>query len=109
MQDSHSQKQDHFRFHSRHAHLSSAFGSDWFGTQAERFARVFGTPAFLIVQTLIVVVWVVLNAAGWLRFDAYPFIFLNLAFSLQAAYAAPLILLAETRQADRQKAHADAD
>src|SRR2546425_990602 len=50
-----------------------------------------------------------LNPAGWTRFDVYPFILLNLAFSLQALYATPLILLAQTRQADRDKAHADAD
>lgn len=86
-----------------------AFGGDWFGVRAERFARFFGTPAFLGAQTLIVVGWVVVNATGLTHFDIYPFIFLNLAFSLQAAYAAPLILLAQTRQADRDKASADAD
>ena len=53
--------------------------------------------------------WIGLNAFGLTKFDVYPFILLNLAFSLQAAYAAPLILLAQTRQADRDKAHADAD
>ena len=53
--------------------------------------------------------WIGLNVAGVFTFDIYPFILLNLAFSLQAAYAAPLILLAQTRQADRDKAHADAD
>lgn len=99
----------HFRFHLQHAHLSSAFGSDWFGVRAETFARFFGTPTFLIGQTLVVVVWIGLNAFGVTSFDIYPFILLNLAFSLQAAYAAPLILLAQTRQADRDKAHADAD
>jgi uncharacterized membrane protein len=58
---------------------------------------------------VIVFVWIALNTAGVFKFDIYPFILLNLAFSLQAAYAAPLILLAQTRQADRDKAHADAD
>ncbi|HYL81878.1 MAG TPA: DUF1003 domain-containing protein, partial [Candidatus Acidoferrum sp.] len=53
--------------------------------------------------------WILVNIAGLTTFDIYPFILLNLAFSLQAAYAAPLILLAQTRQADRDKAHADAD
>ena len=99
----------HFRFHAPHAHLSAAFGSDWFGLKAETFARFFGTPTFLIAQTVIVVIWIALNAAGLTQFDIYPFILLNLAFSLQAAYAAPLILLAQTRQADRDKAHAEAD
>ena len=99
----------HFRFHAPHAHLAPIFGNDWFGAKAERFARFFGTPTFLLGQTGIVVVWIALNAAGFARFDVYPFILLNLAFSLQAAYAAPMILLAQARQADRDKAHADAD
>jgi uncharacterized membrane protein len=99
----------HFRFHRPHAHLSSVFGDNWFGAKAEAFARFFGTPTFLIAQTVIVAGWIGLNGAGVARFDLYPFILLNLAFSLQAAYAAPLILLAQTRQADRDKAHADAD
>jgi len=99
----------HFRFHAPHAHLSSAFGDDWFGVRAERFARFFGTPTFLIVQTVLVGIWILLNVVGLTHFDVYPFILLTLAFSLQAAYAAPLILLAQTRQADRDKALADAD
>jgi len=99
----------HFRFHAPHVHLSSVFGDDWFGTKAEGFARFFGTPTFLIAQTIIVAIWIVLNVANFTQFDVYPFILLNLAFSLQAAYAAPLILLAQTRQADRDKVHTDAD
>src|SRR5438477_6089323 len=99
----------HFRFHAPHAHLTSVFGDDLFGRKAEDFARFFGTPRFLLVQSAIVAVWIALNAAGVATFDVYPFILLNLAFSTQAAYAAPLILLAQTRQADRDKAHADAD
>jgi uncharacterized membrane protein len=99
----------HYRFHRPHLHLSSVFGDDWFALKAEQFARFFGTPTFLIAQTVIVLVWMGVNLAGWTKFDVYPFILLNLAFSLQAAYAAPLILLAQTRQADRDKVHADAD
>jgi uncharacterized membrane protein len=99
----------HFRFHAPHVHLSSPFGDSWFGVKAEAFARFFGTPTFLITQTAIVSIWIGLNVAGFTRFDVYPFILLNLAFSLQAAYAAPLILLAQTRQADRDKALAEAD
>ncbi|HEY3960849.1 MAG TPA: DUF1003 domain-containing protein [Solirubrobacteraceae bacterium] len=82
------------------------FGGDTFGVQAERFARFFGTPKFILAQTALVLLWILLNvlaitqAIAW---DKYPFIALNLAFSLQAAYAAPLILLAQTRQADRDK------
>jgi uncharacterized membrane protein len=99
----------HFRFHAPHAHLHSVFGGDWFALKAESFARFFGTPVFLVGQTVLVTVWIALNTAGYTHFDIYPFILLNLAFSLQAAYAAPLILLAQTRQADRDKAHAEAD
>ncbi|MBN3806795.1 DUF1003 domain-containing protein [Paraburkholderia sp. Ac-20336] len=99
----------HYRFHLPHVHLTSVFGDDWFALKAEQFARFFGTPTFLIGQTVVVLVWMIVNLAGWTKFDAYPFILLNLAFSLQAAYAAPLILLAQTRQADRDKMHADAD
>jgi uncharacterized membrane protein len=98
-----------FRFHLPHAHLETVFGGDWFALKAEAFARFFGTPFFLISQTVVVGVWIIVNATGFTSFDLYPFILLNLAFSLQAAYAAPLILLAQTRQADRDKAHAEAD
>ena len=67
-------------------------------------ARFFGTPQYILGQTIVVLGWVTLNAIGIVRhWDPYPFILLNLAFSLQAAYAAPLILLAQTRQADRDK------
>ena len=98
-----------FRFHLPHQHLETVFGGDWFALKAEAFARFFGTPFFLISQTVVVGVWIIANATGFTSFDLYPFILLNLAFSLQAAYAAPLILLAQTRQADRDKAHAQAD
>jgi uncharacterized membrane protein len=98
-----------FRFHLPLGHLTSVFGNDWFALKAEAFARFFGTPVFLVAQTFIVAVWIAVNVAGVWKFDLYPFILLNLAFSLQAAYAAPLILLAQTRQADRDKAHAEAD
>jgi uncharacterized membrane protein len=98
-----------FRVATSEPHAGGAFGSDRFGQKAEAFARFFGTPQFLIGQTLIVGTWIALNAIavgfGW---DPYPFILLNLLFSTQAAYAAPLILLAQTRQADRDKSHAEA-
>ena len=81
-----------------------AFGADTFGRIAERIARFFGTPQYIIGQSIVVIAWVILNAFAFAgRWDPYPFILLNLAFSLQAAYAAPLILLAQTRQADRDK------
>lgn len=101
---------NHRRFHAPHAHLGSPFGEDRFGRLAETFARFFGTPRFIIGQTVLVLAWIAVNAAVVaFRWDPYPFILLNLAFSTQAAYAAPLILLAETRQADRDKAWSDAD
>ncbi|CAN5447000.1 hypothetical protein BH09VER1_BH09VER1_35580 [soil metagenome] len=100
---------NHLRFHLPHEHLGTVFGGDWFALKAEAFARFFGTPLFLVAQTVIVGAWITINVTGLTHFDIYPFILLNLAFSLQAAYAAPLILLAQTRQADRDKAHADAD
>ncbi len=102
-------RRHYFRFHAPHAHLESTFGSGRFGVKAEGFARFFGTPTFLVVQSVVVAIWIGINAIGVTHFDVYPFILLNLAFSLQSAYAAPLILLAQTRQADRDKAHADAD
>jgi uncharacterized membrane protein len=82
----------------------SAFGEDSFGRGAEAAARFFGTPQYIFGQTVGVALWIALNSlALGLHWDPYPFILLNLAFSTQAAYAAPLILLAQTRQADRDK------
>ena len=82
-----------------------AFGHDAFGRTAERVARFFGTPRYIVGQSIVVIAWIAVNAAAIdYRWDPYPFILLNLAFSTQAAYAAPLILLAQTRQADRDKA-----
>ena len=87
---------------------TSAFGEDTFGRKAEAAARFFGTPKYILGQTLIVIAWIAVNAvAVSFRWDPYPFILLNLAFSTQAAYAAPLILLAQTRQADRDKVALD--
>jgi uncharacterized membrane protein len=81
-----------------------AFGRDAFGRRAETLARFFGTPQYIVGQSIVVVIWIALNAAAiGFQWDPYPFILLNLAFSTQAAYAAPLILLAQTRQADRDK------
>ena len=102
-------KREFYRFHLPHVHLASVFGDDWFSLKAEAFARFFGTPVFLISQTVFVLAWMAANAVGVAHFDVYPFILLNLAFSLQAAYAAPLILLAQTRQADRDKMQSLAD
>ena len=94
----------------RRRELHGAFGNDAFGRLAEKAARFFGTPQYILGQTVAVLAWVVLNSTQLhlgFAWDVYPFIALNLLFSLQAAYAAPLILLAQTRQADRDKMHAD--
>ena len=83
---------------------------DSVGAFAEGIARFLGTGRFLAVQTVLVVVWIALNVfAVRLQWDPYPFILLNLAFSTQAAYAAPLILLAQNRQTDRDRVQAEED
>jgi uncharacterized membrane protein len=90
--------------------LSVELDRDAFGRFSERLARFMGTGTFLFWQSLFVVVWIALNlAAASLRWDPYPFILLNLAFSTQAAYAAPLILLAQNRQDDRDRISLDED
>jgi uncharacterized membrane protein len=102
----------------RHDDLSSPRGTpggpvydpEAFGNLAERLARFFGTPRYIVGQTVVVVIWIALNvAAVSLQFDPYPFILLNLAFSTQAAYAAPLILLAQNRQTDREREETERD
>jgi len=86
----------------------SAFGEDTFGRMAEKAARFFGTPQYIVGQTIVVAAWIVFNTVALIHhFDPRPFILLNLIFSTQAAYAAPLILLAQTRQADRDKMHSE--
>jgi uncharacterized membrane protein len=83
---------------------------DAVGAFAEGIARFLGTGRYLAAQTIVVIVWIALNVfAVTLRWDPYPFILLNLAFSTQAAYAAPLILLAQNRQADRDRVQAEED
>jgi uncharacterized membrane protein len=88
-----------------------AYDSDTFGTFAEQFARFMGTAQFLLYMTLVVAVWVLWNwlAPADAKWDPYPFIFLTLILSLQASYAAPLILLAQNRQELRDKVIAEQD
>lgn len=100
---------NHLRHHHATLALGHPFGSGAFGAFAEAMARFFGTPVYLVGQSLVVAAWVAYNAVAGNGFDPYPFILLNLAFSLQAAYAAPMILLAETRQAERDKHWSQAD
>ena len=91
--------------------LGYHYDPEGFGRFSERIAHTMGTAKFLVIQTVLVAAWItwhVVAPEGW-RIDAFPFILLNLAFSTQAAYAAPLILLAETRQADRDREEAKED
>src|SRR5688500_98135 len=90
--------------------LRFSIDPDAFGQFSERLARFLGTGKFLFWQTLLVIAWITLNlVAVSLRWDPYPFILLNLAFSTQAAYAAPLILLAQNRQDDRDRVSLEED
>jgi uncharacterized membrane protein len=87
------------------------YDTEAFGRFAETIARFIGTARFLVLQTVVVIAWVTWNVvlSPRLRFDEFPFIFLTLALSLQAAYAAPLILLAQNRQTDRDRVNLEED
>jgi uncharacterized membrane protein len=90
--------------------MGARYDADAFGRMSEAVARFLGTGRFLAGQTLLVIGWIVLNTLGFVKhWDPYPFILLNLAFSTQAAYAAPLILLAQNRQDDRDRANIERD
>ena len=90
--------------------MGARYDADAFGRFSEAIARFLGTGRFLFWQTVLVIGWIVLNTVGLVNhWDPYPFILLNLAFSTQAAYAAPLILLAQNRQDDRDRANIERD
>src|SRR6266699_3246721 len=90
--------------------MGARYDADAFGRFSEAIARFLGTGRFLAGQTVLVICWIAINTAGFIsRWDPYPFILLNLAFSTQAAYAAPLILLAQNRQDDRDRASIERD
>ena len=91
--------------------LKPSYDPEAFGRWSERFARFLGTAKFLVYMTAFVLLWVTWNslAPENLKFDHYPFIFLTLLLSLQASYAAPLILLAQNRQADRERIQGNED
>lgn len=94
----------------RRGRFGNFYDPEAFGRFSEAIARTLGTGRFLVIQTVIVSGWIVVNVfAASLEWDPYPFILLNLAFSTQAAYAAPLILLAQNRQDDRDRAQAEID
>ena len=88
----------------------SLYDADAFGRFSEGLARLLGTGKYLFGQTVFVIFWIILNTIGIIKsWDPYPFILLNLAFSTQAAYAAPLILLAQNRQDERDRATTERD
>src|SRR6516165_12144424 len=92
------------------APMGARYDADAFGRFSEAIARFLGTGRFLFGQTVFVIGWIILNIiAGVHHWDPYPFILLNLAFSTQAAYAAPLILLAQNRQDERDRANVERD
>ena len=87
-----------------------AYDADAFGRLSERIARFIGTGRFLVYMTVFVIVWLIINTlAAKYIFDEYPFVFLTLILSLLASYAAPLILLAQNRQADRDRVQYEQD
>ena len=88
----------------RRRRFTMRYDSEAFGQFSEYIARFLGTAQYLVIQSFIVLVWVALNVAfEFMRWDEYPFILLTLVLSLQASYAAPLILLAQNRQEDRER------
>ena len=90
--------------------LGVHYDPEAFGRFSEAIARTLGTARFLVIQTVVVAIWIALNIIGFFgKWDPYPFILLNLAFSTQAAYAAPLILLAQNRQAERDRVQQELD
>jgi uncharacterized membrane protein len=103
----------HLRFHKEHQeNAAHPFGGGGYGRFAETVARSMGTPQFLLGQSSILIIWICLNGFilhGGAVWDVYPFILLNLMLSFQAAYAAPLILVASNRQGERDALRADAD
>ncbi|GAA3937737.1 DUF1003 domain-containing protein [Streptomyces gulbargensis] len=95
----------------RRPRLLPEYDPEAFGRMSERIARFLGTGRFIVWMTVMIIAWVVWNvsAPAGLRFDEYPFIFLTLMLSLQASYAAPLILLAQNRQDDRDRVNLEQD
>jgi uncharacterized membrane protein len=85
------------------------YDPDAFGQFSEAIARFLGTARYLLIQSISVIVWVAVNVLNLAPFDKYPFIFLTLILSLQASYAAPLILLAQNRQEDREREQVERD
>ena len=89
--------------------LGVHYDPESFGRLSETIARYLGTARYLVFQTVVIIIWIAINILPDFRFDPYPFILLTLALSMQASYAAPLILLAQNRQADRDRAQGERD
>ena len=86
------------------------YDAEAFGRLTERIARFLGTGRYLVLQTAVILLWIIVNTVpGFPHFDPYQFLFLTLILSLQAAYSAPLILLAQNRQDDRDRVNLEAD
>jgi uncharacterized membrane protein len=101
---------DALRHQNAAGHDEPLFGTDFFGRWSERIARLLGTPAFLIGQTVVTIAWIGMNLNFLFKpFDPYPFILLNLAYSIQSGFAAPFILCAQVRQDNRDKTTTVAD
>ena len=95
----------HFNWHKKHAE-ERTLGE----RLADSVAQGMGSWTFIIIQSIVVIIWMVLNVVGFIsHWDIYPFILLNLVFSTQAAYAAPIIMMSQNRSSDRDRQHADAD
>jgi uncharacterized membrane protein len=109
------EKWNKLRIHHQHRHPDvrnvNEMGPLTFGQRvADHFAEIMGSWSFIIVQTIILVVWVLINVFAYVwRWDPYPFILLNLALSFQAAYAAPIIMMSQNRQADKDRLAAEND
>lgn len=93
-------------WHETHEEENNDFGD----ISADNIAKNMGSWKFIIIQTIIVAIWMILNLIGWkYEWDIYPFILLNLVFSIQAAYSGPIIMMSQNRQSDRDRHHAEAD
>ncbi len=95
-----------------HWHAKHAEGLSQGEILADKIAAFIGSWAFIVGQSIIMTIWVfvnVLTVFHFIQFDEYPFVFLNLFMSAEAAYATPLILMAQNRQSDRDRHHAEED
>jgi uncharacterized membrane protein len=94
----------------KHWHAEHAAGLTFGARVADAVAAIMGSWNFIIIQSVVLAAWIILNVAAWAKqWDPYPFILLNLALSFQAAYAAPFIMISQNRQAERDRHQAEQD